>query len=320
MRAKGVCGMCVFFTCGIVKMIVDQHSRDKALKAKQESDARLEARVDAAVKAHGLDDDDLTELRASGCFPRFGACLPFGLRRPRAQRIYGEESGVQLQRGQSSMDARIFGQRGKQATAADKLQHAAQSVQAHVESLSEKASLARAKAAEFMSQNNKAQALMQLKKAKAAEKQLETATATHAALESQVDVLEQSALQREVASALSASVATSKKRHKGLLSKAENAVDGAEEIKDMSEDVATALGGLQVEQWDEDELLAELEEMGAPEPTPAAEPKKVVKFAEVSTIAEAKNVVFGVNAEQWPEAPTASLLQSQDDEAHAVAQ
>ena len=180
--------MCLSFsTCH--KMIVDQQSRDLALKAKQESDARLEARVNAAVRAHGLDDDDLSELRSGGCFSGLAACLPFGSRRPRAQRVAGEETGVQLQRGQSSMDARIFGQRGKQVSAADKLHHAAQSVQAHVESLSDKASLARAKAAELMAQGNKSQALMQLKKAKAAEKQLETATATHAALESQVDVL-----------------------------------------------------------------------------------------------------------------------------------
>lgn len=143
---------------------------------------------------------------------------------------------------------------------------------------------------------------MQLKKAKAAEKQLETATATHAALESQVDVLEQSMLQREVASALSASVASTKKKHKGLLSKAENAVDGAEEIKDMSEDVAAALGGLQVEQWDEDELLAELQEMGGPAPqaTPVVEAKRVTSMA-------------------FPEAPTTSLLASQD-EAQALPQ
>ena len=170
-----------------------------------------------------------------------------------------------------------------------------------------------------MAQGNKSQALMQLKKAKAAEKQLETATATHAALESQVDVLEQRAAARSGVRVVGQR-SDEQERHKGLLSKAENAVDGAEEIKDMSEEVATALGGLQVEQWDEDELLAELEEMGAPEPTPVAtETKKSVKFAEVAPVAEAKNVVFGVNAEQWPEAPTTTLLQSQDN-AHAMAQ
>ena len=93
--------MCLSFsTCH--KMIVDQQSRDLALKAKQESDARLEARVNAAVKAHGLDDDDLSELRSGGCFSGLAACLPFGSRRPRAQRVAGEETGVQLQRGQSS--------------------------------------------------------------------------------------------------------------------------------------------------------------------------------------------------------------------------
>ena len=117
-------------------------------------------------------------------------------------------------RSSSSADVRIFGQHKQQTTATDKLASAAKSVEAHVEQLSDKASLAKTRAAQLAAAGKKAEAMASLKKAKLLEKQLETATQTHAALETQVDVLAQSALQREVASALSASVATSKKRSK----------------------------------------------------------------------------------------------------------
>ena len=128
------------------------------------------------------------------------------------QRLARDEVGS-ASTSRSSLHTALFGQaRGIQTkqSPADKLQSAAASVEHRVEELTEKASLARARAAELLSQGQRPTALAALKKAKLLEKQIETATATHAALESQVDVLSQAALQREVASALSASVATSK--------------------------------------------------------------------------------------------------------------
>ena len=135
----------------------------------------------------------------------------------------------------------------------------------------------------------------ELEKAKLLEKQLETATHTRR-LETQVDVLAQSALQREVASALSASVATSKKKSKGLLSRTETAVDEAAELKDLAEDISNAMGGLQNDVFDEDELEAELAELSAP-----AVRTKAVTFAEV-TPKDAGEVVVEMGA--FPSAPT----------------
>ena len=269
--------------------VTDVESRERALKAMETEKARVNARIDRVMAQLPLDDDEIQDTRCGGrvgCFP-----LPW---RSGRQRIARDE--VVAARSASSADVRLFGQHKQQTSASDKLANAAKSVEAHVEQLSEKASLARAKAAQLASLGKKAEAMASLKKAKLLEKQLETATHTHAALETQVDVLAQSALQREVASALSASVATSKKKSKGLLSRTETAVDEAAELKDLAEDISNAMGGLQNDVFDEDELEAELAELSAP-----AVRTKAVTFAEV-TPKDAGEVVVEMGA--FPSAPT----------------
>ena len=269
--------------------VTDVESRERALKAMEAEKVRVNARIDRVMSQLPLDDDEIQDTRCGGrvgCFP-----LPW---RSGRQRIARDE--VVTARSASSADVRLFGQHKQQTSASDKLANAAKSVEAHVEQLSEKASLARAKAAQLASSGKKAEAMASLKKAKLLEKQLETATQTHAALETQVDVLAQSALQREVASALSASVATSKKKSKGLLSRTETAVDEAAELKDLAEDISNAMGGLQNDVFDEDELEAELAELSAP-----AVRTKAVTFAEV-TPKNAGEVVVEMGA--FPSAPT----------------
>lgn len=160
---------------------------------------------------------------------------------------------------QSTLDQRVFGVRGKGASTSDRLVSASNAMEKRIGELNEKVESLSVKAAELAQSGKRADALLMLKRKKGVLKQLETATATHVALESQVDMLQQASLQKEVASALSASVATTKKRTKGLLSKADDAVDGAVELKDLADDVAQALGGLQTDAYDDDELAAELD-------------------------------------------------------------
>ncbi len=272
--------------------VTDVESRDRALKAMEAEKVRVNARIDRVMSQLPLDDDEIQDTRCGGrvgCFP-----LPWRSGRQRVARDEGMPA-----RSASATDVRLFGQHKQQSSATDKLANAAKSVEAHVEQLSEKASLAKARAAQLASAGKKAEAMASLKKAKLLEKQLETATQTHAALETQVDVLAQSALQREVASALSASVATSKKKSKGLLSRTETAVDEAAELKDLAEDISNAMGGLQNDVFDEEELEAELAELSAP-----AVRTKAVTFAEV-TPKDAGEVVVGVELGAFPTAPTA---------------
>ena len=147
-------------------------------------------------------------------------------------------------------------------SANDRLDHAAESVAAHATQLGERAAAARERAKMLASTGKRTEALLALKRAKGLEKQAENAVATHAAIEAQKDLLDGQELQREIASALAASVATTKSKTKGLLTKTENAVDSMEEMRDAFEEVGQALGGLQANnEVDDDELAAELDQM-----------------------------------------------------------
>ena len=221
--------------------------------------------IDRMVRVSLVDDDEPVQ----GCG---GKLFCFGGRRRAAARAT------------TSLDSRVFGTAVKKTDATQRLNHAAESVGAHVEQLAEKVRAAEARARELFAQQKKPEAIAALKRAKTLQKQLETASATHAALERQVDVLAESALQREVASALSASVASTKKKSKGLLSKTESAVDSAVELKDFAEDIAQTLGGLQTDVYDDDELLAELEGMQEPEPPMAIPEAVAVQFRDYPAV------------------------------------
>lgn len=182
----------------------------------------------------------------------------------------------------AALEQSVFGHKAtSSSSASDRLSTAAKSMEAHAEALGERAAAARTKAKALMAAGKKPEALAWLKKAKQAESQHSNAVATHAALERQIDVLAESALQKEVATALSASVAVAKRKTVGLLSKTEDAVDAAVELKDFAEDVSQAFGGLQADSYDDDELLEELQAMSMEEDIgeATAAPEPVVAVA-----------------------------------------
>ena len=159
----------------------------KAMAAKQEKIKGIQDQVSRLEKA--MQEDQ----------PRSG-CLSWLFRRRSRQTS-------------AALDKAVFGHKSTaSSSASDRLSTAAQSMEAHAESLGERAAAARAKAKSFMASGKKAEALAWMKKAKQAESQHSNAVATHAALERQIDVLAESALQKEVATALSASVAGAKKK------------------------------------------------------------------------------------------------------------
>jgi len=100
-------------------------------------------------------------------------------------------------------------------------------------------------------------------------------------------MLEQTALQKEVSEALGATT-KSLKKEKGLLSKAEDAVDAAAEMRDMHEDLTQVMAGLGdalSNDLDEDELLEELRGMVADNDTEPTAPD-VAAASEHSELAE----------------------------------
>jgi hypothetical protein len=162
----------------------------------------------------------------------------------------------------------------KKKTPQSKLAAASEAMRARVESLESRASEGRAAAAAAMKAGNKASAMRELKRAKMLEKQALSTQGAMDALEAQSDMLEQTALQKEVAAALGAT-AKSLKKEKGLLSKAEDAVDAAAEMRDMHEDLTQVMAGLGdavSNDVDEDELLEELQSMVADNDTEPTAP------------------------------------------------
>lgn len=204
------------------------------------------------------------------------------------------------------MEVAVFGQSaagGSSANANARLEKAAAQMEDHASQLYAKAGASRSKAKAMMAQGKKQEAMLALKRAKALEKQAEVAASTHAAIEQQQEMLESSALQREIASALSASIATTKKRTKGLLEKAENAVDGSAELQDVAQEINEVMGGLaKVDDYDDDELMEELELMQQ-ETGEAAAPEAAAVAAKAEV--EPQAIVVGIDPLMYPSAPMA---------------
>jgi hypothetical protein len=213
--------------------------------------------------------------------------LFFGPRRRAASRSEGAPA-----RQQTGVEAAVFGKRGKVLSANARLDQAAESVEAHAAQLGERAGAARERARMLAASGKRNEAMMALKRAKGLEKQAENAAATHAAIEAQKDLLDGQELQREIASALAASVATTKTKTKGLLTKTETAVDSMEEMRDAFEEVGQVLGGLQSgTDVDDDALAAELDQMIALEvPEETTEPVTGSRAVEEAAAAAAADL------------------------------
>ena len=164
---------------------------------------------------------------------------------------------------------------------------------------------------------------------KALEKQLAMATGAANAIERQVDMIEESALQKEVASALSASVKAAKAKGKGVLNAAEVAVDGAAEVRDMAEDLQQVMEGLSLQDGgDEDDLLAELETMDT---VPEAASEDASLFANPTTATanhmEEENSAFHesdvlashAQALSFPQAPQSEIRPKKEERMQLLA-
>ena len=314
--------------------MVDAKTKKQALSSMKAKERAMAQRIDALVESGELQLEDVEYgKQQQGCGGKF-FCVRVGKKRRAAASKVGASDAVDHQQARAASGggsgsaataktegSRIFGKVKSKVSAAEKLNHAAESMQAHVDQLAERARAARAKAQELNASGKRNEALAALKRAKTLEKQLEGATATHAALEQQVDVLAESELQKEVASALSATVEVTKKKTKGLLGKAEHAVDGAVELKDIADDLAQTLGGLQTEVYDDDELLEELESMMTPVDAPAAseaanKPPASGIFA--STAPTSSGIIDPANYPNVPQKKLERRKLLEDDSAAAV--
>ena len=210
----------------------------------------------------------------------------------------------------------VFGLAGvKKGDPAAKLEEAAALMRGRIMQLEERAQSERKIAVTLQTAGQKAQAIRALKKAKASEAQLEANQSSLMAVEQQVDMLAQAAMQKTLTSAL-ASTSKSMKADGKMLSKAEKAIDDASEARDM----ATDLNGVMAEfarngtdALDEDDLLAELESMAMnnappqpPESQQMSQDEKATEIARLEAlIAERQARVDEVRAlkDSFPAAP-----------------
>ncbi len=192
------------------------------------------------------------------------------------------ESAASNEVARSAAHTRLFGIKGmglgkkKSADPSAKLREAAIALEERIGQLEVRASEGRAEAKRCMQANQKAAAIRALKKAKAVEKQLLANQASLDALETQLSMLEDAAVQKTLASALASSSKNFKKQ-RGILSQAESAIDEAADTRDVVvelQDVMSEFAASGTDRYvDDDELVAELEEMmGDEAPAPAVAP------------------------------------------------
>ena len=127
---------------------------------------------------------------------------------------------------------------------ASKLATAVESVQSRVALLEERGVALRAEVSKHLAQGQRQKALLALKRAKQTEKQAQQAQATALMLEQQMDSIENQAVTSQITEALAAAAKSSKKANKGLLSRAEGAVEDASELQDLASDVSAVWGEL----------------------------------------------------------------------------
>lgn len=210
-----------------------------AEKLRKEREKTMASRIKAEQKISASlanVDDDLEQAPRTCCFPFVGKSRRY----------------TDLARSQANA----------------KLARTAEQLALRVSDLATRVASARNTAASLNAAGKKTEALAALRRSKAIEKQLAASQTALESLEAQLLMLEDAKLQAEISSALAASTGDFKRKTKGLLKKTEKAVDDASEVKDLAEDVHSALGGLKQTEFDDDELLAELEEMEAPRKEP----------------------------------------------------
>jgi len=305
-------------------VVVDLRSKQALQRAREREEAELIRRVETAMAKGQLGDDLEDELQTRGCGGRWSCGLiGRGLRRRHAKLASADAAaanGVAMTAGAGELGAtaatagaavagsaseRLFGRRAgtvsKKEAAVQKLHAAAESMAKRVEQLGARKSETAQRVLSLKQAGKTAEAVAMLKRLKQLEKQHASASATQIALEQQVDLLADAELQREVSAALTASLSTVKKKSKGLLSSAESAADDAMELRDLSDDVAQALGGLQLDQYDDDELLQELDAMVATESVSAPR----ASAAATPTATPAATATPTATPAQFPAAPTA---------------
>ena len=186
-----------------------------------------------------------------------------------------------------------------------RIESAMASVQSRLEGLDDRVKVARQRALVAQKAGKREEAMREMKKLKAAQKQQATVQMALEALERQADALAQTSLQKELATALASTNKQMKAKSKGLLSFAEKTIDESVEVADEVEDVAQVFEGLVPAgsgAFDDDELKEELEAMVEEEDGSASESSSV----QASVVEPAKALEESNEWGSFPSAPVSN--------------
>lgn len=272
----------------VVRTVQD---KELALSNRKEEQRNLGKHIDRLISEGQLSQESAAVgCGGSGLCPMIGRGVArfLGISQ-RVGPVYTDELRVVVEKAGDATEAKksdggevtraVFGLApSKKKTPQSKLAAAAGSMKNRVESLEARAAQSRQTAQQLMKTGNKAAAMRELKRSKQLQKQAFSTQAAMDAIEAQSDMLEQTALQKEVAAAIGATAATLKKE-KELISKAEDAVDAAAEMRDLSDDLSQVMAGLgeaTSNDFDDQELILELEDMvGMDDDTASERPASV---------------------------------------------
>lgn len=287
--------------------LTDVASKLAALKRRKDELVVTDKVVNELVRTWAPEEASPTQ----GCLPKIRICPPWASRGSRVSTkeppatagasgvaaASGESGTVVRQSGEGNrLLNRLVGVRKQQASESEKIQTAMQTVQMRVESLFDRVKIGRERALMAKQQGRQEEAVRELRKSKAIEKQLAAARMALDTLERQQDMIAETTLQRELATALKSTTEGVKAKNKGLLSLAESAVDQSVEVRDDVEDVAAVFEGM-VPAYDtgvdDDDLLAELNEL--------------VGEAQAQQATAAPVASSGIDIEAFPSAPRAEV-------------
>jgi len=233
--------------------------KTRILKERMDDQRRLGATIDRLVSQA---DGETPGCNLCGVWRRLTG-------RQRAQVLSAASEGTGTSTATVSVtQSRLFGM--KKADPHAKLSEAAASMEKRIQELELRAQAERAEAKSQMQSGQKASAMRMLKRAKMTEKQLEANQSSLLAVEQQVDLMAQAKMQKEIANAL-ASSSKGMKSQKKLLKNAESAIDDAQDARDMADDLGNVMAEFASNgngDADEDNLLAELQEMCDSDPNP----------------------------------------------------
>lgn len=228
---------------------------------------QIGVRIDAISKQ--MDNDAVRVGCAAGMCGVFGLVQRMGARRRTGcqdAHFIAHEMERSDARPQRDTSLSFFGnKRGKtkQQRAVDRLQEASIALTSRVESLDEKALQFKSDAAKMAKAGDKPKALRMLKKSKQAAAHAASLQQAADAVERQTNIMEDVSLQTQIAGALEATMGPMKTSKKALAS-VEKVADEASEIRDVNEEIQSALSQLNDGSSlaiDDDELEAELDGM-----------------------------------------------------------